>query len=197
MLRSYFLTAIRHIRRHRLYAFINIFGLAIGFTAFLFITAFVSHELSYDSFHEKAKRIVKVNLEFGNSPDAMDPVQTTPNALLPAFMDRFPEVVNGTRYFNPSSFRPPVVKQGDRSYHEKGFAYADSTFLEVFSFELLKGSEETALTKPYSVILTREAAEKYFAGTPDRQAVAVISNENKLNAANKELAQNPLKLFRI
>jgi presequence protease len=41
------------------------------------------------------------------------------------------------------------------------------------------------------------AAEKYFAGTSDRQAVAVISNENKLNAANKELAQNPLKLFRI
>ena len=41
------------------------------------------------------------------------------------------------------------------------------------------------------------AAEKYFAGTPDQQAVAVISNENKLNAANKELAQNPLKLFRI
>jgi Zn-dependent M16 (insulinase) family peptidase len=40
-------------------------------------------------------------------------------------------------------------------------------------------------------------AEKYFAGTPDRQAVAVISNENKLNAANKELAKNPLKLFRI
>ena len=40
-------------------------------------------------------------------------------------------------------------------------------------------------------------AEQYFAGTPDRQAVAVISNENKLNAANKELAQNPLKLFRI
>jgi hypothetical protein len=40
-------------------------------------------------------------------------------------------------------------------------------------------------------------AEKYFADTPDRMAVAVISNENKLNAANKELAQNPLKLFRI
>jgi Zn-dependent M16 (insulinase) family peptidase len=41
------------------------------------------------------------------------------------------------------------------------------------------------------------AAEKYFAGIPDRQAVAVISNENKLNEANEELAQNPLKLFRI
>ena len=49
--------------------------------------------------------------------------------------------------------------------------------------------------------ITREqvinAAEKYFAGTPDRQAVAVISNENKLTAANKELAPNPLKLLRI
>jgi Zn-dependent M16 (insulinase) family peptidase len=41
------------------------------------------------------------------------------------------------------------------------------------------------------------AAEKYFTDSPDRQAVAVISNEGKLNTANKELAQNPLKLFRI
>jgi len=41
------------------------------------------------------------------------------------------------------------------------------------------------------------AAEKYFDGPFDRQAVAVISNEDKLKAANKELAQNPLKLFRI
>ena len=41
------------------------------------------------------------------------------------------------------------------------------------------------------------AAEKYFADTSDRQAVAIISNENKLKAANKELANNPLKLFRI
>jgi Zn-dependent M16 (insulinase) family peptidase len=41
------------------------------------------------------------------------------------------------------------------------------------------------------------AAEKYFTDAPDRQAVAIISNENKLNAANKELARNPLKLFRI
>ena len=49
--------------------------------------------------------------------------------------------------------------------------------------------------------MTREkvlsAAEKYFAGAADRQAVAVISNAEKLNAANKALAQNPLKLFRI
>ena len=42
-----------------------------------------------------------------------------------------------------------------------------------------------------------KTAEKHFAGAPDRQAVAVISNESKLNAANKELAQDPLKLFRI
>jgi len=41
------------------------------------------------------------------------------------------------------------------------------------------------------------AAEKYFDGTFDRQAVAVISNEDKLNAANRDLAKNPLTLFRI
>ncbi len=81
MLRSYFLTALRHIRKHRLYSFINIAGLSIGLTAFILISIFVSHELSFDRFHESSDRIIKVNLEFGDSPDAMVPVQTTPSAL--------------------------------------------------------------------------------------------------------------------
>ena len=55
--------------------------------------------------------------------------------------------------------------------------------------------------KKQLLAMTREkvvtAAERYFAGPTDRQAVAVLSNAEKLNAANKVLAQNPLKIFKI
>jgi len=162
MLRSYFRTAYRHLSRYKLYSFINVFGLAIGFSAFMLILVYVTHELSYDKFHEDADYIYKVNLEFGETADAMESISSTPNALLPEFKRQFPEIIEGTRYFNPSSFRPPVVTRGDKSFYEGGFAYADSTFFDVFTFPLVAGDESTALTKPNSVVLSKRAATKYF-----------------------------------
>jgi putative ABC transport system permease protein len=102
MLRSYFRTAYRHLARYKLYSLINVLGLAIGFSAFMLIMVYVTHELSYDRFHEDAEYIYKVNLEFGETDEEMEPVSTTPNALLPEFKRQFPEVIEGTRYFNPA-----------------------------------------------------------------------------------------------
>ena len=135
MLKNYIITSFRHLSRYRLYSILNIIGLSVGFTAFTLIMVYVTNELSYDDFHEDAEYIYKVNLEFGDNPEDLRPVSTTPNALYPEFKRQFPEVIEGTRYFNPSSFRPPVVQRGDRSFFESGFAFADSTFFEVLAIK--------------------------------------------------------------
>ena len=93
MLQSYIRSALRHLKRYKLYSIINILGLAVGFTAFILIMVYVSHELSYDRFHDDAEYIYKVNLEFGDTPENMRPVPTTPNALYPEFKRQFPEIV--------------------------------------------------------------------------------------------------------
>ena len=60
MLKNYWKIAIRHINRNRLYAFINIIGLTVGLTAFLFIAFYIRDEMSYDRYHTKEDRIYRL-----------------------------------------------------------------------------------------------------------------------------------------
>jgi putative ABC transport system permease protein len=156
------MTSVRNLTRFKLYSFINILGLTIGFTAFILIFIFVKHELSFDQFHERKDVIVKANLEFGPNSEDTEPVSVTPTALLPTFKRTFPEVTGGTRYVNISSYKPANIQKDGQVVQEWNFAYADSTFFDVFSFPFLSGDPKTALTEPKSLVLTRSSALKYF-----------------------------------
>ena len=63
MFKNYFKIAVRNLKKHKSYSFINIAGLSIGMTCFILILLFVRNELSFDSFHEKSERIYRVVLE--------------------------------------------------------------------------------------------------------------------------------------
>jgi len=67
MFRNYIKIAWRHIRSQKLYAFINIFGLAVGMAATILIALYVQQELSYDRYHEKADRIYRISREWRNA----------------------------------------------------------------------------------------------------------------------------------
>jgi len=60
MIKNYFKIAIRNIIKHKSFSFINIIGLAIGIACSILILLFVTNELSYDKFHEKADRIYRI-----------------------------------------------------------------------------------------------------------------------------------------
>ena len=48
---NYFKTALRKIRRHKVYSFINIMGLAVGMACCILILLWIKDELSFDKFH--------------------------------------------------------------------------------------------------------------------------------------------------
>ena len=60
MFRNYLIVAVRNLLRQKLYAFINVFGLAIGLACCILIFLYVRHEWQYDAFHENADRIFRV-----------------------------------------------------------------------------------------------------------------------------------------
>ena len=62
MLRNFFITALRNLNKNRLYAAINILGLALGFACCLVIFLIVKYETSFDDYHSKTDRIYRVNL---------------------------------------------------------------------------------------------------------------------------------------
>lgn len=177
MLRNYFLTTLRNLRKHLSYSLINIFGLGLGISISLLLALWIRHELSYDRFHTNADNVYRVSMEmsFGGQSAKHS---ISPTALLPALQKNFPEVISGVRLYNPASYNPFIVKRNDNFFQEEQFYFADSTFFEVLTYPLLKGNPKTALTKPNSVVLTESMSKKYF-GQEDPIGQSLLINGNK------------------
>ena len=157
MLRSYFITAIRNLVKHRFYTLINVLGLAIGMTCCLLIFLYVQHELSYDQFHEKKDRIYRVVTDIKTPTETLNIWSTS--APMVAYMKAdFPEVENMVRFDDAGL----LIQRGEQTFQEDESMFADSTFFRVFDLSLLRGNPNTALVAPFSIVLTEDAAQRYF-----------------------------------
>ncbi|MBA4317034.1 MAG: hypothetical protein C0412_01400 [Flavobacterium sp.] len=159
LLTNYLKVARRNILRQKGYTFINITGLALGMACCILFALWVLDEISYDTFHENAGNIYGI-VQTQKSDNDVRYITSTPAVFAQSLKDEFPEVLKSTRYLE--SWDEIPVKHGDKFFNEKSFAFADPSFLEIFSFPLLNGNKNTALTSPNSIILTEPLAEKYF-----------------------------------
>ena len=157
MIRNYFKIALRQLGKNKLYAFVNIVGLAMGISGCLLIGIYIWHELSYDKFHLKAYRIARVTWEY-NFGDADTKTATTGTRVGPEFARRFPEVKSYVRLLK----YPRVLRYEDKMFDEQNFLYADSAFFSVFSFPLLQGDPNKVLDAPDKLVITESMSKKYF-----------------------------------
>jgi putative ABC transport system permease protein len=169
MIKNFFVNAFRNMRKQRGYIILNVGGLAIGLTSFLFITLYVKNELSFDRFHKNYENIYRVKVVGQLSGGILDQAVTCA-PLAAALMSDYPEVIISTRVTRLGSW---LVQFGENRFNEDGVIFADSTFFRVFDFKLLKGDPTTALVRPRSLILTDEYAKKYF-GTADPMGKQVL-----------------------
>ncbi len=164
MLKNYLKIAFRNIIRNKLYSFINIAGLAIGMGACITIFVYVQHEYSFDSFDKKADRIYRINTELPLN-GTMTKVALSPATLGPFLMSQFPQFESVVRLFALDVVGPygkPVLRYGDKVLRAKEFVLVDSSFFKVFSFKMIQGNPATALARPLSIVLTADAAKKFF-----------------------------------
>jgi putative ABC transport system permease protein len=170
MLKNYLKIAIRNLLKHKAYSFINLAGLAIGIACGVLIMLYVRKELSYDRFHQNAGRIYRVGNEGQFGSEIWKGARTS-HPLAPALVQEFPEVQQSVRFYR---LYKPLVQVGEKKFVEPRFFYADSSVFEVFTFPLITGDPKTALTRPYSLVLSQAMAEKYFGETdPIGQTLAV------------------------
>lgn len=176
MINNYLLIALRNIRQSPLYAFINIFSLAIGLTACMVIYLFIRDERSFDAFHAKKENIYRLD-EVQNFPGTnLQKVALSMPGMGPAMLKDFPEVANFSRFM----CRPKllVVKE-EKRFLLPYIATVDSTFLEIFDFEVIQGDRATGLDEPYSMMVTEETALKFFNSADEAMG-------NTLNFRDKE-----------
>jgi putative ABC transport system permease protein len=162
MFRNYVLVALRNLRRHRLYSFITIGGLAVGLAACLMILLFVRDELSYDRWLPNAERIVKLETTYhlpGREPLELG---ASPGPLAPALARDFSSDIE--RVVRVFGWRD-VVRYGDKQFDER-LVYADPGFFEIFDLPVVAGEREAALADNTSLLLTETMAAKYFGDEP-------------------------------
>ncbi len=161
MITSHFTMAIRSARKEKAFSVLNVLGLALGFSACLYIGIYVLDESRYDTFHEHAPHIYRINQTFiwGESDNLFG---STGPGVMPAIQAEVPEFEVMTRVhpldnqlINAQTVRSKVLEE-TRLYA------ADSTFFQVFTFPLLQGDPGTALVNPNSIVLTESIAKKYF-----------------------------------
>ncbi|HXO76909.1 MAG TPA: ABC transporter permease, partial [Puia sp.] len=168
MFKNYIKIAFRNLWRHRVFSGINLLGLAVGMASFLLIFAFVRFQRSYDSFHTKADRIYRITCDTRTETEVL-PTGTTSGPTGAAIKANFPEVEEEVRICDMSF----LVQNGTRKFQEDKVLAADSTLFSIFSLPLLKGDASTALSAPFSAVLSEAATQKYF-GSADPIGKALI-----------------------
>jgi len=157
MIKNYFKIAWRGLWKKKGYSAINIFGLAIGLSAGIFIFLWVYDELSYDKFHSNSDRIFRVFINNKYPDGKIETYPATPSKLKDAIKNEIPEVELAAQY---SMGEQLLVKYGANTFNENGI-YADSTLFKILSFPIVNGNAAEPL-RNNSIAISKSLAEKLF-----------------------------------
>ncbi|MEZ4825133.1 MAG: FtsX-like permease family protein [Bacteroidia bacterium] len=159
MLLNYLKVALRHARRHQVYALLNLAGLIFAFAAFGLILIYLQYETGFDGFHAKADRIFRVTHR--NVYDDGSEVEwaRTYADFVNELPRQIPEVETLIRFQNQEQ---KYVRVGDEKFKPRHAYVTDANVFSVFDFPFLAGDPMTALVNPHSVVLTESLAKAYF-----------------------------------
>lgn len=162
MIRNYFKIALRNLLKNKGYSFINLFGLTIGLTCCLVIGFYVWNELSFDRYHTNADRIWRVSRKFFNKDGSMAlHLGHLAPPFAPLLKNDFPDIEEATRLYQYTG----TFRKDERLYVEDQMFVAEPNFLKIFTVPLVSGSQESALSEPYTLMLSETTAKKYFNDT--------------------------------
>jgi putative ABC transport system permease protein len=150
----------------------------------ILIAVYIQNELSYDQYHTKRDRIVRVLHAFRSVKEGVNPGAPTPeeyqvwgNAPIgPALQADFPEIEKVAQFMSPISL---LLQHGEKRFQQNNLLFMDSTAFDVFSWKMIFGNPHTALTAPNTIVLTKKISEKFFGdANPVGQTLRVNNGEN-------------------
>jgi putative ABC transport system permease protein len=157
MMKNYFLLAIRNIKRNKVFAFINVFGLSIGLAACILIFLYTKDEWSFDRFHENSNQLYQLTCRISEKDGSGVTYGISANVHGPAFKAAVPEI----KEINRVRDEDVIIKTENQSYEEK-MLWVDNNFFEMFSFPLVQGAKKNVLSDLHSIVITEPYAKKFF-----------------------------------
>jgi len=167
MIRNLLISAIRSLKKNKFFSLLNISGLAIGMAVFLLIAQYVQFEKSYEDFIPGNENIYRVKLEAYDKNELIMATAENYPGVGPALQTELPEVVSYARLYNMGYKNNVVVTYKEArpepvAIKQHHFLYADSTFLPLMKYEMMKGNAATALAEPNTAVVSEKYASIYF-----------------------------------
>lgn len=172
-----------------MYAFINIFSLAIGLACCMAIYLFIADERSFDAFHSKNQNIYRLDEVQNFTGTNLQKVALSMPGMGPNIKAEFPEVETYTRFWNGNK---QLVEKGEMRFLIDNIATVDSTFLDIFDFALIAGDRNTLLDEPNCIAITEETALKFFTDTDEamNNSLKLGGQEHKITGILKNVPEN-------
>ncbi|GEO09209.1 ABC transporter permease [Segetibacter aerophilus] len=158
MLKNYLKIAIRNLAKHKLFSFINIFGLALSMSVCMMVLINLKDQISYDKFHPNTDRTYRVITELTNKEGSSYRFASSPLPLANSLTTDYNFIEKTVRLYSAGGDK---ASTGTKELSING-AFTEPTFFDVFGFTLKEGNEKTALSAPNSVVLSKTTAEKFF-----------------------------------
>lgn len=181
--------ALRNLFKNKVYATINIGGLAVGLTSCLLLMLYATYEWGYDKQFKNSNHIYQamINLQ-DKSGHVVRTIDQSQNVMLAALKEEFPEVSYGTRA--TGSYKRLVAN--DQQSLKLQSRYVDPDFLRLFDYEFINGNPAKALNDPNSIVLTETAAKRIFGRTDVLNQKVRFENQAdlKVTAVIKDLPSN-------
>ena len=178
MLYNYLKIAYRSLLKYKFISFINISGLAIGFTCCLLIVAYILNEISYDRSNPKAEQIYRVTRSFHSDKGVVSlHLSSVAPPFGPLLVNDFPDIKKMTRLLNLGT---TAMKYEDKNFNEANVFAADENFFSFFNVDVIKGDSKSALTDPASIMLSEDVAKKYFGSQDPVNKIVRLYNQFNL-----------------
>lgn len=175
MIRNYLTVAFRNLQKQKFYSAINILGLSIGLTCFLFIALFVTDEFSYDRHHRQSEQIYRMDFSGSiNGNEFITALMSAPAAK--TMVADYPEVADAFRFRTTGNW---FIKRKDEelTYKEENVIYADENFFDFWGYNLISGDPKTCLNRPKTLVLDQTTARKIFGDDDPVGQTVVLDNE--------------------
>lgn len=188
MIGNYIISASRNFSRNKFYSIINILGLSLGLTATFFILLYLNDELGYDKHFKNYERIYRLEGDFTIN-NKHDRFAVSSSAMAPALKIEFPEVEKFCRFASNDNV---VLKYNEKEFFEKKILFSDSTASDIFSLKFVEGTPDKSLNEPFSIIMSRSSATKYF-GNEQAYGKTLITgsgNSFKVSGVFEDLPDN-------
>ena len=193
MFRNYLLTAVRNLRKNKVFSLINIMGLALGLACSLLIMLWVNDEYHIDKFHSNVSQIYSI-YEKQHRDGEVFSFFGGPGVMAEEMKKVLPEVEYSTNF----AWNDLATFEANNKIIKEDGNQAGPDIFKMFSFKLIQGNAETALLTPTDIAISRKMAEEFF-GSPAKAINQTIRYQNhedfKVTAVFENISQSSTLQF--